>query len=32
MSKNSGVVPVTLVDQLRSSATIWAVEWTRGAT
>ena len=32
ISKNSGVVPVTLVDQLRSSATTWAVAWTRGAT
>ena len=32
ISKNSGVVPVTTVDQLRSSATTCAVVWTRGAT
>ena len=32
ISKNSGVVPVTSVDQLRSSATTWAVACTRGAT
>ena len=31
MSKNSGVVPVTFVDQLRSSATTCPVVWTRGA-
>ena len=32
ISNISGVVPFTAVDQLRSSATIWAVACTRGAT